>query len=398
MEDQSSDERDAAEAIESEILVALCDGRVNDARQLVGLNPQVVARNIYIASAFGDPASVERQLQGGESANAFLLVTDDGEQRIPVLSFASIAGNAKVARVLLEHGADPNDGESVYHAAELNQRDCLQVLKEFGADLNGTGGQQGNTPLYFIAGHRESSPLSASSELGMRWLLDNGADPNALSHLTPTAEGRESFSETPLHRVAASGLGYTVARLLVTHGATIDAERGDGKTAYVLALRAGNVEVAHYLEEVGADTSRASLTDRFVGACARADRESAFAILLEQSEIMKMLSEDDKQALAIAVEEGNEESILLMIELGWNLSVEGPWAGTPLHHAAWNGRLEIARLMIESGSPVNVRDRAYGATPIEWATNGSENARPGHDEEYGAIIELLLKAGASPCG
>ncbi len=235
----------------------------------------------------------------------------------------------------------------------------------------------------------------------MRWLLDNGANPNALSCAKPGAGGPESVSETPLHRIAAFGLGYTVARLLVTHGATVDAERGDGKTAYILAVRAGNMEVAHYLEEVGADISRLSELDKFVGACARGDVESANAIVADNPLIVSTLNEDDQQAVAVAAEEGNEDSVRLMIALGWSLSVEGPWAGTPLHHAAWCAQIEMTRLLIEAGAPLDARDRAYAYTALEWAAHGAENAQPGHENEYVVVEEMLLKAGASresgPC-
>jgi hypothetical protein len=76
-------------------------------------------------------------------------------------------------------------------------------------------------------------------------------------------------------------------------------------------------------------------------------------------------------------------------ELGW----EGAWAGTPLHHAAWLGKVAMTRLLISLGAPINVRDRQFGSSPIGWAAHGSQHHRRA-DDDYGAIVEALIEAGS----
>ena len=57
-------------------------------------------------------------------ANTFTLASpDDSSSRLSVLYRASEQGNRGLVQLLLEHGANPNDGESAYHAAERNHRD-----------------------------------------------------------------------------------------------------------------------------------------------------------------------------------------------------------------------------------------------------------------------------------
>ncbi|MFP5355651.1 MAG: hypothetical protein ACLGIK_10970, partial [Gemmatimonadota bacterium] len=50
--------------------------------------------------------------------------------------------------------------------------------------------------------------------------------------------------------------------------------------------------------------------------------------------------------------------------------------------------------LIEAGAPVNVRDSRYGSSPIAWCAHGSRYCERGNDEDYPAIVHLLIDAGA----
>ena len=47
---------------------------------------------------------------------------------------AGIRHDPELTQALLEAGADPNDGESVYHSTEAESPDCLRILLEHGAE------------------------------------------------------------------------------------------------------------------------------------------------------------------------------------------------------------------------------------------------------------------------
>ena len=347
--------------------------------------------------------TVRLLLDAGASANSAMTLDHDPKAVIPALYFACVSNNVAVARFLLERGANPNDGESVYHAAELNHRDCLDLLLTHGADLSGAHATWGNTPLYFLAGYKEDQPHGALSTLGMQWLLEHGANPNVPSFVTSGHDDAPSDApgdapgdaEMPLHRIAAFGRSVAVARLLVEHGAVVDAPRGDGKTAYAMAMRTGNDGVATYLAECGADTESLTPVDGLLASCIRADEHAARAILADHPALLAALTAEDRQTLALAVEQDRESSVRLMVALGWRLDAEGEWGGTPLHWAAWRGRVNMTRVLLECGAPVNVRDSTYGSSPIAWASHGSTNARPGNDADYVAVTEILLGAGST---
>ena len=111
--------------------------------------------------------------------------------------------------------------------------------------------------------------------------------------------------------------------------------------------------------------------------------------------IIEQLLPADRETLGVAVFDDRIEVLQLMLSLGWPLTQESEWGGTPLHWAAWNGRVNMVKLLLESGAPVNVRDTRYGSSPIAWAAHGSRHCERGNDIDYAAIVHLLLDAGAT---
>ena len=323
-------------------------------------------------------------LDHGADPNTF--VTIEGETwKLSALYYACMSNNVPVVRLLLENGANPNDGESVYHAAEHDHRECLELLAAHGADLGGRSPEWGNTPLYFLAGYKEPHPMIARATSGMRWLLEHGADPNVTS---------TDRHETPLHRVADFGRGAEVVNLLLDHGADPLALRADGRTAYTLAARAGNIPAADVLAARGGSTALAPI-DALIGACMRGDESAARGMLAADPGLMASMTHDDWASLARVAENGEAASVRLLVDLGFDLGWEGEWGGTALHHAAWVGDVAMVRLLLELGAPVNVRDRTYGCSPIAWAAHGSANGH-GREEDYCTAVEELLAAGSEP--
>ncbi|HEX7184223.1 MAG TPA: ankyrin repeat domain-containing protein [Thermoanaerobaculia bacterium] len=386
------------------LFAACCAGEADFVEKALAADPQLaIARHepdgwaplLYASSSPLHAGSPERArgilrcaellLERGADPNSHMVWKGpEGEGKLPALYFACVSGNVPVVRLLLERGADPNDGESVYHAAELNHCECLELLLAHGAEISGAHPHWGNTPLYFLAGYKEADRNCPTATEGMRWLLEHGADPNVTSRPT---------DETPLHRVAAFGRAPAIVELLLAHGAEVDKPRADGRTAYGLAVRADNAAVADLLRQRGADPGKATPVDELLGACLRADAAAARTLLARHPGLPAELTPEDRQALLLAVEEGREASVRLMAELGFGLDWEGPWGGTPLHHAAWRGNVAMVRLLLELGAPVNVRDRQFGSSPLGWAGHGSSHCRNA-DDDYLAVVEALLAAGA----
>ncbi|MEO6993967.1 MAG: ankyrin repeat domain-containing protein [Lacunisphaera sp.] len=341
---------------------------------------------VCVGRVGGDDAAraecVRLLLAAGADANEYW--TEDG---VPTVKLPALCGATGIndypqtARELLGAGANPNDDESVYHAAEHAHLASLKVLKEFGADLShsATSGG-GSTPLYFIF---EVIGGRAEREAGARWLLEQGANPNVVCR---------AIQETALHAAVRRNYSTDMIELLLTRGADASCRRLDGRTALALAVRGGHENIAALLRARG-PTDGISAADRFLGACLRADGTQARALLAENPGLLDQLPATDRQMVTEAAREGRSAAIVLMQELGFDVRLPDESGVTPLHSAGWNGRLAAVRALIAAGADINRPEQRFNATPLGWVMHGSQfNRDP--EGDYPGCAETLLGAGA----
>ena len=88
---------------------------------------------------------------------------------------AGVAHHPELTRLLLERGADPNDGEVVYHTPEGWDNAALKVLVQSGK-LNAES--LGTILLRKTDWHDDDA---------IKWLLEQGVDPNLMTHWGKTA-------------------------------------------------------------------------------------------------------------------------------------------------------------------------------------------------------------------
>ncbi len=414
------------------LLAAVREGRSGVVERLLRSHPQLAGLDIFTASAAGDAGAVARLLAGdssralathgreewpplayacasrrhrvserrarelrrvvtllldaGAGANSHSIYHEEGGWKAPisVLYHACISDHAALVELLLERGARTDDGESVYHAAQLNRRACLELLLAHGADLSSAQQPYGNTPLYFLVGHQDDGGGKASWFKGLVWLLEHGADPNVPS-------GKSA--ETPLHGLAAGWPKVATVRRLLAHGADPNLPRADGRTPYAIAVRSGNARVAELLLAAGARTDVLEPIDLFLGACLEADGERARATLAAHPQLLGAMDERDRGAIVRAAWHGRADAVRLMLDLGFRLDATDQDGATPLHAAAWTGGTEAVKLLLTLGASVNVRERRFGGSPLGWAAHGSRFG-PGTAKAYRVIVDALLDAGA----
>jgi ketosteroid isomerase-like protein len=262
-----------------------------------------------------------------------------------------------LARVLLEAGADANDGQALYNRGwgADPPDDWLELLFEFGLGT-GDGG-----PWRRLLGERQDSPqqmvedlLMAAAHHGLtgrvRKLLDRGVNPDGLGSGHRVYQGR-----SPVQEAALSGHADVVS-VLVGAGASWEHDQVD---ALLAAAMAGDRVVVERL--LAAD---------------RTLRERAL--------------ERRPDLLVTAAEQGRHAAVQLLIELGFDVNARPRTA--PLHEAAMRGNVAVIGLLLEHGADPNMRDTAYGATAAGWAEHHGQN------EAYRLLAALEQRDVSAPVG
>lgn len=316
-------------------------------------------------------------LEHGADPNCFWRNAEYDADETALYGACGVANHAGMTELLLDAGADPNDGESLYHACEHFDTACLELLHAHGVDQDDL-----SFNLKHVIDYRYAD--------GVRWFLSHGADPN---HRNPAS------GETALHYAVKRGFGPEVIELLLDHGADVHAcTRGAtaypsvrARTAHDLSLRLGQSEVAALLEQRGARPSPLSTDDQLVVTCARGDRERAAAILAERPHAVARLHPHDQALIASVAQMNNTDGVRVMAEAGFPVNATGWMDAAPLHWAACRGNSDMATVLLEHGASPDADAPAMFGTPLATAVTQQWNS----DGDYAAVVRLLLQAGAA---
>jgi hypothetical protein len=394
-------------------------GAIGRAERLLALHPRIASATLQTALVLGDAAAVEQRLTnhpdlatqpgGPQNWEPLLYVCHTSmHKRIPerLDGLAAIArrlcalganpnaeyhwnwhpelprtalwgavlvvGHLPLAEVLLEAGANPTDGVTSHIAGGGGNLAGLELLHRYGLDVNGIPG--GVPPLVYMM-------LWSDNSAGPFWLLDHGADPNLAWGET---------GEAPLH-VAARRWDLPMVEQLVEHGADVSRRRADGATPHTLAELHGNPEIAAWLLAHGA-VDELSPVERFIAACARADRDAADALLATHPGLRAELRPEHHLMLHRPAESGNASVLETMLACGFHPDGRDKENVTPLHRASMGGHVDAVRVLLEHGADVNAVDGMFAAPPLVWAVEGRSHAKPG-EGDYVAVARLLIAAG-----
>lgn len=173
-----------------------------------------------------------------------------------------------------------------------------------------------------------------------------------------------------------SGVQIELMDLLIDAGAKPG--RGHG------ALAHGNLDAAQRLIERGGELTLATA----IGL----NRKEDVARLLK-----KATGEEKQVALITAAYLGKPAMIQSMIDSGVDVNTYIDHSSgfhshaTALHQAVYSGSLDSVKILIEAGADINLEDRIYHGSPLDWSQYlQKEEKNEGLKEKYWQIEKFLL--------
>jgi len=403
-------------------------GTLDRAQAILAEHPEVASHSIHTAAVLGDAAAVRRFLEidpsnatakggprgwdalthlcfsrylrldrarsagfveaatallgAGASANTGWFENNhqpEPEWESALYGAAGVAHHAELTRLLLERGADPNDGETPYHAPETYDNGAIVVLVESGKL---TGGSLATMLLRKADWHDLA---------GIRFLLAHGADPN---HLT-------GWRLTALHQALRRDNALKIIEAMLEHGADPLLKNGDGRSALVLAAWEGRSDVLGLFAALGISTELQGV-DRLVAACAMGDATAVRAAAEGAPDLVAAVIASGGVLLAKFSGTGNPPGVRKLLDLGVAVDAvyeagDGYWGiadrSLAIHVAAWRAQHAVVRLLLDRGSPVDTPD-GRGRTPLMLAVRACVDS---YWTEMRApdSMRALLDAGAS---
>lgn len=367
------------------------------ARRLLAEHPEIARATIFTAATNADADEVTRRL----AADPSLARAQGGPFRWTALFHLAYARHdpqvsadavLQTARALLDRGADPNagylwhglptpftvltgafgNGEQgpVEQPRHPHAQALARMLLEAGADAN--DGQA----LYNRMFGRDNDHLDLLFEFGL------GAGDGGVwkGRLGPALESPKDMVQSQLWWAVTHDMGDRV-RLLVEHGADANARWRDGRPIVEWAAASGNVAIVDYLRQHGAVMTDRAPADALIAAAMAGDGEVIERLQATHPGVVDQARERRPALIVSAAAAGRLDVVRLLADLGFDVNALGradaPVAGaweTALHTAASEGDVALARLLLDRGADPNIHDARFDATPLGWAQHFEQPA------------------------
>jgi uncharacterized protein len=366
------------------------------AQRLLERHPEIIGDSIHTAIAAHDLDAV-RSFLSKESALADKTSDFDGWTPLVRLAFTRLPNEAlsrnavAIARLLLDHGADPNtlfsDGTNHF------------------------------TPLTGVIGGGESNqPPHPQAEALARLLIARGADPVNGQALYNSSLGADDvtwldllWSETekrgetgrwqePVRELPAPPLDYLLgnavprqpkrAAWLLAHGANAQALNAYSRQSLVKqAMLDGRSDLVQLLVDHGASPIELDGQDAFTAAIARGDEIEARQLLSGHPDFVA-----SPAPLFVAIRQDKPEIAALALRLGVSPDAQTHDGVRALHEAAGSDAIEIVALLAEAGAEIDPIERRYGSTPLGWARHQGASAAQIYLTSRSRDVEALCQA------
>jgi len=236
----------------------------------------------------------------------------------------------QLALLLLESGANPNDGQGLYNTMFTDSGDkWLELLLGHGLepthrlDWKARDGETATGTLDY----QLSAAVDSNRIERVRTLLAAGANPNSLNTY-------------------------------------------NGRSVHTNALLAGHESIARLLSDSGAIPQELDTPDKFRIACVRRDFSTINEMLRAHPNL-----KDDASLLHAAAEHCDSSLVKQLIELGFDINGQSKHGRTLLHHYALGNESDQIKYLLNQGAHVDIPDTSHQSTAAGFAAySGSYEA------------------------
>jgi ankyrin repeat protein len=360
-----------------------------------------------------------------------LIVNPEDANNPKLLHAAVEKGYLKIIEDLLKYGADVNtlynstfkEGFTPLHSAAKNkQEEVAKLLISYEADINAQD-KTGKTPIFYAIENADlkitkllltnranikDSPdllnIAVKKECIeiVEALLQHDADINASDkygrtalHFTALSES-EGFFGFLTNEDPDINIKGEIAKLLLSKGASVDAQTKNGVTTLHAAIQKGYVKVVEALLKYNANVNSGVKSDITpLHLSAQRGNEEISTMLLNKGANVNAKQKDGITALHIATQKGHKEVVKVLLECGAKVDSKIKSDITPLHLGAKKGYQEIIETILKFGANIDSRDD-YGRTALHIAS------QEGHVEvvvtllEYGSDINITSRNNHTP--
>jgi len=299
------------------------------------------------------------------------------------LFVSSAKGYDRIASRLIGKGADVNaavtkttnyDGREIamwttpLMASLWGQHSNVgHTLIENGADISRT--DDNGAGVLFIAAIQDDQQM-------INALIEKGADVNAATTTDFELDGEMVFAgTTPLMAALASNQNEN-ARILIDHGASVNAKDDKGRNALMIAAENSGVEMVKFLLTKGA-TPAATITKDFTSN--------------------GIPTFEGANALMAVAGAGDFKSVYELIRAGLDVNATTRNGVTALIVAAAKGHLAITKLLVGMGAEVNARTTEpynIGIKPQEAVHKGTTAFLAASSHGHARVVKFLIANGA----
>ncbi len=282
------------------------------------------------------------------------------------------ADNMRLGQWLLDRGADPNDGESLYHATELGHHDGLKMLLKAGARPDGTN-------ALFRA-------MDFHDHAAVDMLLAHFTDPNDFNG--GPVGGEQPWVTPALHQAARRGCDRRMVEMLLDAGA--DPQRlYKGAHPYAYARAFGSTAVAEALAARGA-TSTLSPEETLLAQAALGPQGTKVAdARVDPGALPEAYRLILREILHLP---GRLPQVQRLVALGLPPDLPDSEGLTPVQVAGWEGLPEVMGYFL-SLQPDLMHVNAYGGTLLSTVLHGAEHAPDRATRDHLTCLQQVLEAG-----